>query len=222
MVLTVLLSISVGALAGCSAVTVFNRLPARWLCDYNETPGDELLLRCQRVKNLPWKAVFSAVLFFAFFQLTFQGLLYALLTLFVLWLLLVISMADKKYMIIPDQFVVLLVLSAFGFLPYHGSLLQPVLGALLGGGCMLLIGIFGKLLYKAEAIGFGDVKLFAAIGLITGPIGVSMILIISSFLSCAVFSIKLILKKITSRDVQPLGPYIALAYFFHELFSPTI
>ncbi len=44
---------------------------------------------------------------------------------------------------------------------------QIVAGALIGGGSILLMGVVGTLLFRKEAMGFGDVKLSAAIGLMT-------------------------------------------------------
>ena len=212
-----------GIIAGFSAVAVFNRLPVKWLCDYNEEPCENLVLAGNiRLKAFPWKIILSALFSLAALILAPHGWQYALLILVTLWVLLIIAMADKKYMIIPDQFIVLLALLSFFYLPYHSSLLSPVYGALIGGGCMLLIGVAGKLIYKKEALGFGDVKLFAAIGLIAGPIGVSLLLVASSLLSCAAFSVGLIRKKLKRTDMQPLGPYVVAAYFFQELFKSTI
>jgi len=222
MIHSIAFSASAGISAGFSAVAVFNRLPPRWLCDYNEEPCEELTSGNLRISDYPWKPIFSVFFFLAALIFSTQSIRYALPALSVLWLLLIIAIADKKYMIIPDQFVVLLAVSAVFYLPGGGSLLSPLYGALLGGGCMLLIGIIGKIIYKKEALGFGDVKLFAALGLITGPIGISIVLMASSLLSCAAFSGGLIRGKIKMTDTLPLGPYIAAAYFFQELFRSTI
>ena len=47
-------------LQGNAAVYLFNRMPAEWLCDYDEDPSDELKSRdVQRVKSMPWKYLFS-------------------------------------------------------------------------------------------------------------------------------------------------------------------
>ena len=49
-----------GIFLGCGAVYVFNRLPARWLCDYGEEPAEELLdMSIQRIKGFPNKLMFS-------------------------------------------------------------------------------------------------------------------------------------------------------------------
>ena len=212
-------SIVLGILAGNGAVVCFNRMPASWLCDYNEEPSDELKSGdTQRIKSHPWKAAFSMLFVLSSVYLAVYDWQYAFAALVSLWALLIIALADRKYMIIPDQFVILLALSAFGYAPYHDSYLYPLWGALIGGGCMLLIGITGKLIYKKEALGFGDVKLFAAIGLVTGPYGAVLILVASSFLSCVFFGIGLVRKKIKRADMLPLGPFIAFSAAIYLVF----
>jgi len=211
MIYNIIISIPAGILAGYSAVSVFNKLPVKWLCDYNEEPCEKLLTANPRLKSRPWIAVFSVIFMFAAFLIAAHGWKYALLTLMALWLLLEISIADTKYTIIPDQFVVILAFLSVFYLPYHNSMLSPIYGALIGGGCMLFIGVTGKLVFKKEALGFGDVKLLAALGLITGPFGIALILITSSLLSCAVFVIGLLTKKLKRTDMVALGPYIALS-----------
>lgn len=213
------LAIIAGIFAGNSAVVVFNRLPASWLCDYHVEPdGDLKQPGSQRIKSYPWKAAFSMLFVLVAVKLAVSDWQYALAALVSLWALLIIAIADHKYMIIPDQFVILLALSAFGYVPYHQSFLSPLWGALIGGGCMLVIGVTGKLIFKKEALGFGDVKLFAAVGLVTGPVGVAVILAASSFLSCVVFGIGLLRKKIKRTDVLPLGPYIAFSTAVYLVF----
>ena len=69
------------------------------------------------------------------------------------WALLEIGLADKKYGIIPDQFVILTAISALGFIPFHSSFLQPMWGMLLGGGVMLASALIGKLILKKETLG---------------------------------------------------------------------
>ena len=208
-----------GALAGCSAVFVFNRMPARWLCDYNEEPDEGLIeAGAKRIRNYPWQLVFSVIFIAAAVKMALSGWQYAIAALVSLWALLVIAIADRKYTIIPDQFVILLAITAFAYPHYNNGYLFPLLGALIGGGCMFIIGIFGKIIYKKETLGFGDVKLFAAVGLVAGPVGVSFILAASSFLSCAAFVTELVRKNIKRTDTLALGPYIAASAAVYLIF----
>ena len=210
-VVLAVVGIAFGILAGNGAVYAFNHVPAKWLCDYNQEPGEELLREdTQRVKSYPWKAVFSMVFVLLGIFLFTRDSFYAIPAMLACWLLLLIAIADKKYMIIPDQFIFLLLLTGIGFVPYMGSIKSMLLGALIGGGCMLVVSVAGKLIFKKEVMGFGDVKLFAAIGLITGAYEVIFILIATSLLSCIAYGILLLMKKNKKGQYQPLGIYIAM------------
>src|SRR5699024_494265 len=131
-----------GVLAGFGAVYIFNRMPARWLCDYGEKP-DPLLEDpyIQRVKGFPWRWIYAAGFSCLMVRLTLFDIQFAAAALFACWALLIIGLADLKYMVIPDQFVLMLALTAFGFVPYHDSVWQPLTGALIGGGAMLMVGL---------------------------------------------------------------------------------
>lgn len=214
------LSIVTGILAGFSAVYTFNRIPAKWLCDYNQKPDREMW--GERIKKRPWNIVFVLVFTAASLKLLEQGFLFAMPGMATLWLLLQIGIADRKYGIIPDQFVFALAVVAFGFIPFHTSYQSQLIGALVGGGSLLLMGMAGKLLFRKEVMGFGDVKLFAAIGLLFGLKGVVIILIFTVFSSAFVFGIGLLAGKMKTGDEQPLGPFIAASASLYILFQPEI
>lgn len=207
-----MLCVPAGIFLGNSAVYVINHVPASWLCDYGEIPTEEKFPQGrQRLNSHPWKLAFSAMFAGIAIYLCNKDLAYAVPALVEIWLLLLIAIADKKYMIIPDQFVIFLALASVGFFAYFGSWQGMFFGALLGGGFMLIVALLGKVITKRDSLGFGDVKLMAAIGLTTGVHGTAVILVLSSFLSCAVFAYRLLRKRIKLTDVQPLGPYIAIA-----------
>ena len=66
--------------------------------------------------------------------------LYAVAALASCWLLLEMSIADIKYRIVPDQLIMLLVLNAIGYIPYHNrGPLDGLWGAAIGFGVMLLL-----------------------------------------------------------------------------------
>lgn len=216
----IIFSIAAGVFAGFSAVYTFNRIPAKWLCDYNQEPDREMW--GERIKKRPWTVVFILVFTAASLKLLEQGFLYGIPGMITLWLLLQIGMADKKYMIIPDQFVVALAVTALGFIPFHLSYQSQLVGALVGGGSILLMGVLGKLLLRKEAMGFGDVKLFAAMGLMFGLKGVIIILILTVFSSAFFFGLLLLAGKIKMGEAQPLGPFIAASTSIYVLFQPEL
>lgn len=216
LLIKIAVAVVLGILAGHGAVYIFNKIPARWLCDYGQEPGEELKDPLQqRVKGFPWKWVFSGFFAAGAIRLAVFDCVFAAAALVLCWALLEIALADKKYGIIPDQFVALTAISALGFIPYHSSFLQPVWGMLLGGGVMLLSALMGKILFKKESLGFGDVKLFAAIGLALGFHGTLAVLVLSSVSSAVIFGCLLAAGKVKREDMLPLGPYICGAGIFY-------
>lgn len=202
-------SLLLGILAGCAAIYIFNKMPAAWLCDYGEKPSQLLQdPHVQRVKGFPWRWIYAAGFTCLLLRLSFFDIQFAAAGLFACWALLIIGLADLKYMIIPDQFVIMLAISAFGFVPYHQSVWQPVLGALIGGGVMLLVAALGAAAFGREVMGFGDVKLFASLGLALGIKGVLIVLIGSSVFSGLAAAIGLASGRYKKDDLKPLGPYI--------------
>ncbi len=216
----ILTSIAAGMFAGYITVYAFNRIPAKWLCDYNQEPDKEMW--GERIKKRPWTVVFMLVFTASSLKLLDMGFLYGIAGIAALWLLLQIGISDKKYMIIPDQFVIALAVTALGFIPFHSSYLSQIFGALIGGGSLLMIGIAGRLLFRKETMGFGDVKFFSAIGLISGLKGLFIIFILTIFSSAFVFGIGLLSGKIKSGDQQPLGPFIAASTALYILFHQEL
>lgn len=202
-------SILIGVLAGFGAVYIFNKMPAGWLCDYGEKPSAELLdPQIQRVKGWPWRWVYAAGFSCLLVRLTFFDVQFAAAGLFACWAMLIIGLADLKYMIIPDQFVLMLAASACGFIPFHENLWQPVLGVAIGGGVMALTSVLGGSLFRKEVMGLGDVKLFASLGLALGCKGALFVLVTASLHSGIAAALGIVGKKYDKNDHIPLGPYI--------------
>jgi len=205
-----------GFFAGHAAVFIFNRIPAKWLCDYGQEPDERLKdTSVQRIKGYPWKLAFSGFFAAGAIHLAVYDWQYCAAALVFCWALLLIAIADSKYSIIPDQFVILTAVSAMGFIPFHDQVTDMIAGVVTGAGVMLLSALLGRIIFKKETLGFGDVKLFAAIGLALGFEGTFAVLVLSSVVSAAVFGIKLIKKKISKDDMLPLGPYICGAGIFY-------
>jgi len=208
-VIKVAASIVLGVLAGFAAIYIFNKMPAEWLCDYGEKPSAELTdPHIRRVKGYPWRWVYAAGFSCLLVRLSFYDVRFAAAALFACWALLIIGLADLKYMIIPDQFVIMLALTAFGFIPFYGSILQPAAGAVIGGGAIFIVGLLAKAVYKKEAMGFGDVKLFASLGLVLGVTGIIFVLVASSLHSGVSAAAGMVMKKHKKDDEMPFGPYI--------------
>ena len=255
LIIKIAASIIIGFFAGPATVYVFNHMPAGWLCEYGEDPGKDPRLAKgeKRIKENPWRWVYSvgficlclrlSLIEYSGGQLNVQPELtietgqVALAGLVACWLLLIIALADLKFMIIPDQFVLLLALSSIGFAPLWevdrletamrnevdglwaslDGFWQPLIGMAIGGGFMLLCTIAGKLIFKQDVFGFGDVKLCAAIGLVLGINGTIAAVAAAVILSGFVAAGGLATGKYRRNEQKPFGPYLcgcAIAYIF--------
>jgi leader peptidase (prepilin peptidase)/N-methyltransferase len=89
------------------------------------------------------------------------------------------------------------------------SFINSALGALVGGGIILIIAWVGSIIFKKEAMGGGDVKLAAMIGAFLGWRYTIISLFLGFFIG-ALIGIILIMTKIKKReDAIPFGPFIA-------------
>ena len=81
-----------------------------------------------------------------------------------------IALTDARYYIIPDEFSLggLVLGLAAAFLPLGPTALEAVLGAALGFGLLLGVAQAGKLAFKRDAMGGGDIKMMAMIGAFLG------------------------------------------------------
>ncbi len=207
-----LAAILVGVLAGNGAVYFFNKMPAAWLCDYGQEPAAELRdPYTQRVKSYPWKFILSMVFVVVDIKLVIDDWQFAVAAACSLWLLLEIAIADGKYRIVPDQLVLLLAVTALGFISYHDGWKDCLYGGLAGFGIMGATALLGKFAYRRETLGGGDIKLFAALGLICGLRGILLIFVMTTLFSAGHLIWLLVRKKIRRTDTIAMGPYIALA-----------
>lgn len=91
------------------------------------------------------------------------------------------------------------------------SLFESGVGLIAGSGSLFLVGWLGRLAFKKEAMGMGDVKLLGTIGAFLGWPGVLFTILVSSLFGSLV-GVGLVLTG--GRDWQsriPYGPYIAAA-----------
>lgn len=208
---------------GNAAVYLFNRMPAEWLCDYDEDPTEELMsMDVQRVKSMPWKYIFSMLFVVLNMTLIREDLQFALASSFTLWLLLELAIADVKYNILPDQLIILLAVCSIGFIPYKDGVWEILSGGLIAFVIIFVIALMGKLCYRKNTMGGGDIKLFTAIGLICGSFG-SIFILIGSYMLLALHAIFLLIyaaakPKYNLKKYLPMAPYIAIITAIYLIF----
>lgn len=142
--------------------------------------------------------------------------------------LVVISAVDLSFRIIPDAIslpgIVLGPLIGAVF-PEHLQYFQALpslsgaepaaldgavgagLGVLIGGGMVYGIKVFGELVFRKPSMGFGDVKLMAALGGLMGWMSMPIVLLLASVIG-SVVGIGVVL--ITDQHYIPFGPFLSV------------
>ncbi len=151
--------------------------------------------------------------------------------LLVTWFLIPLTGIDVDHQLLPDGMTLPLMwlglLASLWHDPASGSALpvsprDAIMGA--AAGYLFLLGIFHafKLLTGKEGMGFGDFKLFAALGAWLGWQMLPLILLLSAAVGAAV-GIALIVFRKQGREVPiPYGPYLAGAGWIAMLWGPQI
>ena len=86
-----------------------------------------------------------------------------------------------------------------------------LLGMFVGSGVFLIITLLGGLIAGKEAMGLGDVKFMAALGLYFGFTNIILISIMSFLLGAIVAIILMIFRIKKSNEHIPFGPFIVIS-----------
>jgi len=142
------------------------------------------------------------------------------------------SFVDFDHYILPDRVTlggIALGLAMSPLFPaLHGethwlrALMWSSVGAVVGWGLLWGVAIVGRLIFKKEAMGFGDVKLLGAIGALFGSKAVFFTILISSFAGSIVGIVLVLAGNRTMQSRIPFGPYIMLAALAWLFWGPTL
>lgn len=129
-------------------------------------------------------------------------------------LLLIISVTDYIYMLIPNRilawFACLLILEC-AFIPLITWIDSIV------GSCVIFILLYCMQKIYPEGLGGGDVKLLSLLGFIVGLKGIFIVLFLASCFSLCFFGAGLVLKRMKMRTQIPFGPFISLGAICYML-----
>lgn len=131
-------------------------------------------------------------------------------------LLLIITVTDFETGLIPDLVTFFgigagLVLG-FLFPSLHGQsvmlagLRETIMGAFLGGALIYSAGFLGKLAFKKEAMGEGDVKLMLMAGCFLGVQNITLTFFLAPFLA---LPFALYIRLVKKEETVPYGPFLA-------------
>jgi leader peptidase (prepilin peptidase)/N-methyltransferase len=145
-------------------------------------------------------------------------------------LLIAISFIDLEFTIIPNKIVylglpigLLLAISA-GVLQKDANLiLSRVLGAVIGAGITILIAVVGSAVFRKEAMGGGDVKLMAMIGIYLGwwP-HIPITLVVASLFGSIVGVGLILVRKKKMESAIPFGPFLAVGALLSLLYGENV
>lgn len=122
-------------------------------------------------------------------------------------LLLIVSITDLLYMVIPNQ----ILLFFAGLFLIERFFIQPSLwwDGLLGAMVMFMLLYIIQTIYP-KGIGGGDVKLFILLGFVVGTKVILLSLCFSSLFGLCFLIISIALKRMTYNEPLPFAPFIAL------------
>lgn len=123
--------------------------------------------------------------------------------------MLAIAFIDWEHMIIPDQISLGLLVLGLGLSPWSATgIVGALVGAAVGGGLLLLVGLVWEKLRGVEAMGGGDIKLMAAAGAFVGLGSVLLIIFVGAFLGAIVGSV---LMRRDGQSKIAFGTFLAAA-----------
>ncbi|HIE26447.1 TPA: prepilin peptidase [Candidatus Poribacteria bacterium] len=183
--------------------------------------------------------------FLLLFLYTFQLSLTFVVACIFFSILIAISAIDLRHFIIPNELVftgmIIALIFAIITAIVEGKpiyLIYGIVGMFIGGGIILAIAWLGKLFLRREAMGMGDVKLMAMIGMYLSwwpyqhstflnylfrSIRVLMlVLFISAFVGAVIGTIAMLFRKNESRHVIPYGPFLAAGAILTLLYGEKI
>lgn len=219
--MTSIIAAVLGLILGGLLIYIFDRMPVKWLCDYDEEPVKKIFPSggSRRVYlGLFFAAIVSVASFLACQGVEKIGFAFILAPMMLL--LLLIAVSDALYMIIPDELVgifgvfsLLFAVLDFFYSEYaiHNFLLSPFAGLFTATLSLFFLRFAGNVIFKKDVMGMGDIKLFAACGVASGFPGIIFVMIITVLIAGISFGVQLLLKRVAPDDEKPLGPYIVAA-----------
>ena len=165
------------------------------------------------------------LILFIYFGPTYKFWIYSLLASG----LIVVTFIDLEFQIIPDRISIggmFLGILISAFVPelhssstWKGSLAISLSGALVGAALIYLTGVLGKLAFKKDSMGGGDVKLMAMLGAFLGWKMAILIFFLAPFFGSPA---GIYLKFWKKNDIIPYGPYISIASFVTIIWGQAI
>ena len=130
-------------------------------------------------------------------------------------IIIIITFIDIDVQLIPNNLLIISILPIIAFILINqsNSYLSHIIGAILLALLFLIIGYVGKLIYKVDSMGMGDVKYAGVIGLLLGWEKGILVFVIAFFSAAVIIVIMLMYKKLSRKQRIPFGPFLSIACF---------
>lgn len=176
--------------------------------------------KCKQCKTkialkYPLMELITGLLFVSSFVFLQQNMVeYVLIVLFIS-LMVIITVSDMYYQTIPDIFLIIFLPFIFVLRIYNpiDMWYDGIIGGVVGFGFLFFIALYGKIRFKKDAMGGGDIKLYFIIGIVLGY----QTVILSLFFA-ALFGLLYSIATRKKSGHMPFVPFIfagsMLTYFF--------
>lgn len=139
-----------------------------------------------------------------------DSIVYACTMAFAFSVLICIFFIDLEHMLIFDRFIIALFILALVamFTDDYADLLDHIIGLVVGLGSFMAF-YFGAIkVMKKEGLGFGDVKLAAAAGLLLGWQRFLLAILLASVTATVIFFLLRVIRKDEKGTEYPFAPFI--------------
>jgi prepilin signal peptidase PulO-like enzyme (type II secretory pathway) len=130
-------------------------------------------------------------------------------------IILVLTFIDIGYQVIPNNLLIIASIPVLIYILTYdlNNWIDHAFGGIVLVLIFLLIGYLGKLAYKVESLGMGDIKYAGLIGLLLGlKLGI-LSFVLSFFLAALVVLFMAITKKVRRKQKLAFGPFLSLGCF---------
>lgn len=140
------------------------------------------------------------------------------------WLLVGMSGIDVRERLLPDAMTLPLLWLGLllALFPVFVDLRTAVIGAMAGYVSLWLVFHLFRLITGKEGMGYGDFKLFAALGAWLGWQQLPLVILLSSMVGAVVGLVMMGMRRMNSERMLPFGPFLAAAGWIAMLWGPAL
>lgn len=179
---------------------------------------------CHNIINLRYLAVevITAVSFVFLYNLyLFWPLLFLFNAIFVCFLI-INFFTDIETQIIPNEPVYFIIIIGLFYNFIKATFTSSIIGLILGFCILYIIGFLGRLVYKKEVLGGGDIKLVAGFGAFLGWENLLVALFLGYLIGALIAISLLLAKKKNMQDYIPFAPALVLGAFIALLWGEKL